>query len=43
MSHEYFLRNALAGVAKDYDFVLIDCPPSLGIFTTNAYQRRGRA
>lgn len=36
MSREYFLRNALAGVAKNYDYVLIDCPPSLGILTTNA-------
>ncbi|MCU1497981.1 MAG: hypothetical protein JWM47_1934 [Acidimicrobiales bacterium] len=32
---EYVLRKALAKLTDDYDRILIDCPPSLGILTIN--------
>jgi len=30
------LKIALAPVVEEYDFIIIDCPPSLGLLTTNA-------
>ena len=32
---EYALKRALAKVAPDFDVVIIDCPPSLGVLTLN--------
>ncbi len=32
----YLLKNALEKLNKQYDFMIIDCPPSLGLLTINA-------
>ncbi len=36
VGREQILKDALKGVADNYDYVLIDCAPSLGIITLNA-------
>ena len=36
MEREYLLRKAIKKVKVDYDFIIIDCPPSLGLLTINA-------
>jgi chromosome partitioning protein len=32
---DFFLKKALEGARGEYDFILIDCPPSLGVLTLN--------
>ncbi len=33
---EFYLRNVLAGERERFEYILIDCPPSLGLLTLNA-------
>lgn len=35
-NREYRLKNVLQAVREDFDYIFIDCPPSLGILTMNA-------
>lgn len=37
MSREYTLRNCLSSIKEDYDNILLDCQPSLGMLTINAH------
>ena len=36
MSREFTLKNSIRGIKDNYDYVLIDCMPSLGMITINA-------
>ena len=36
IAREYLLKNLLAEAGANYDFILLDCPPSLGVVTYNA-------
>ncbi|MDE5729126.1 MAG: AAA family ATPase [Clostridia bacterium] len=36
-NREHILKNALDAVRSDYDYIFIDCPPSLGLLTINAW------
>lgn len=35
-SREYMLKQALLEIKEDYDYIIIDCAPSLGLLTLNA-------
>jgi len=34
-NREFYLKNLLAKVRDQYDYIIIDCPPSLGLLTLN--------
>lgn len=34
---EYNLKDAFKSISNDYDYIIIDCPPSLGMLTVNAF------
>ncbi len=38
---EALLKNALAPIAAEYDYIFLDCPPSLGLITLNALTASG--
>lgn len=36
IGREYYVRDLIKGLDDEYDYILLDCPPSLGILTVNA-------
>ena len=36
MGREYRLKKALSPISSEFDYIIIDCPPSLGLLTVNA-------
>ncbi len=36
-NREYLLKNAIEEIKDEYDYIIVDCPPSLGLITLNAY------
>ena len=36
LAREYRLKEALQEIRNDYDYIIVDCPPSLGLLTVNA-------
>lgn len=37
MQREYILKDLIEPIADNYDYILLDCPPSLGLITINAF------
>ncbi|MBN2544478.1 MAG: ParA family protein [Spirochaetes bacterium] len=35
-NREFYLKNVLNKIKNDYDYIFVDCPPSLGILTLNS-------
>ncbi len=36
-NREYVLKNSIREIKNDFDFIFIDCPPSLGLITLNSF------
>lgn len=37
LSREYVLKNSFDEIKNDYEYIVLDCPPSLGLLTINAF------